>query len=141
MRELCRRFTSQYWQGVEDKSAYPEEFVKALTDAGWVGVPVWRAGRRFASRREPGQEHGVVSVTDPDGTERVLLDPAAIDPTGLTTLDAWIPDHEGHLLASQPSSAGDEQSVLHVLDVGTGRDVEPPIDRYRYSDVAWLPGG
>jgi prolyl oligopeptidase len=113
----------------------------ALTDAGWVGVPVWRAGRRFASRREPGQEHGVVSVTDPDGTERVLLDPAAIDPTGLTTLDAWIPDHEGRLLAYQLSSGGDEQSVLHVLDVDTGRDVEPPIDRCRYSDVAWLPGG
>jgi prolyl oligopeptidase len=113
----------------------------ALTNAGWVGVPVWRAGRRFASRREPGQEHGVVSVTDPDGTERVLLDPAAIDPTGLTTLDAWIPDHEGRLLAYQLSSGGDEQSVLHVLDVGTGRDVEPPIDRCRYSDVAWLPGG
>ena len=88
------------------------------TPAG-VGVPVWRAGRRFASRREPGQEHGVVSVTDPDGTERVLLDPAAIDPTGLTTLDAWIPDHEGRLLAYQLSSGGDEQSVLHVLDVGT----------------------
>ncbi|HSU11755.1 MAG TPA: prolyl oligopeptidase family serine peptidase [Pseudonocardia sp.] len=113
----------------------------ALTNAGWMGVPVWRAGRRFASRREPGQEHGVVSVTDPDGTERVLLDPAAIDPTGLTTLDAWIPDHEGRLLAYQLSSGGDEQSVLHVLDVGTGRDVEPPIDRCRYSDVAWLPGG
>jgi prolyl oligopeptidase len=113
----------------------------ALTNAGWVGVPVWRAGRRFASRREPGQEHGVVSVTDPDGTERVLLDPAAIDPTGLTTLDDWIPDHEGRLLAYQLSSGGDEQSVLHVLDVGTGRDVEPPIDRCRYSDVAWLPGG
>jgi prolyl oligopeptidase len=113
----------------------------ALTNAGWVGVPVWRAGRRFASRREPGQEHGVVSVTDPDGTERALLDPAAIDPTGLTTLDAWIPDHEGRLLAYQLSSGGDEQSVLHVLDVGTGRDVEPPIDRCRYSDVAWLPGG
>jgi prolyl oligopeptidase len=82
-----------------------------------------------------------VSVTDPDGTERVLLDPAAIDPTGLTTLDAWIPDHEGRLLAYQLSSGGDEQSVLHVLDVGTGRDVDPPIDRCRYSDVAWLPGG
>jgi len=115
--------------------------LSALTNAGWVGVPVWRAERRFASRREPGQEHGVVSVTDPDGTERVLLDPAAIDPTGLTTLDAWIPDHEGRLLAYQLSSGGDEQSVLHVLDVGTGRDVEPPIDRCRYSDVAWLPGG
>ena len=71
----------------------------------------------------------------------MLLDPVALDPAGLTTLDGWIPDHEGRLLAYQLSAGGDEQSVLHVLDVTTGRDVEPPIDRCRYSDVAWLPGG
>ena len=67
--------------------------------------------------------------------------PTALDPTGLTTLDAWVPDLEGRLLAYQLSSGGDEHSVLHVLDVDTGEDVEPPIDRCRYSDVAWLPGG
>ena len=103
----------------------------ALTAAGWVEAPVWRAGRRFATRREPGQEHGVLYVADPvgtdlAGTERVLIDPAALDPTGTTTLDAWIPDHEGRLLVYQLSSGGDEQSVLHVLDVATGEDVEPP---------------
>jgi prolyl oligopeptidase len=118
----------------------------ALTSAGWVEVPTWRAGRRFATRREPGQEHGVLYVCDPvgtdlAGTERVLIDPAAFDPTGTTTLDAWTPDRAGRLLVYQLSSGGDEQSVLHVLDVATGEDVEPPIDRCRYSDVAWLPGG
>ena len=113
----------------------------ALTAAGWVGVPVWRAGRRFSTRRAPGQEHGILHVTDVDGAERVLVDPAALDPTGTTTLDAWTPDHTGRLLAYQLSSGGDEQSVLHVLDVATGDDAEPPIDRCRYSDVAWLPGG
>ena len=71
----------------------------------------------------------------------MLIDPAAFDPTGTTTLDAWTPDHAGRLLVYQLSSGGDEQSVLHVLDVATGEDVEPPIDRCRYSDVAWLPGG
>ena len=113
----------------------------ALAEAGWVGAPVWRAGRRFATRREPGQEHGILQVTEPDGAQRVLLDPVALDPAGLTTLDGWIPDHEGRLLAYQLSAGGDEQSVLHVLDVTTGHDVEEPIDRCRYSDVAWLPGG
>jgi prolyl oligopeptidase len=115
--------------------------LRALLAAGSVSAPLWRAGRAFATRREPGQEHAVVHVTDPDGTERVLLDPMAIDPTGLTTLDAWVPDLEGRRLAYQLSSGGDEFSVLHVLDVATGELVEPPIDRCRYSDVAWLPGG
>jgi prolyl oligopeptidase len=31
--------------------------------------------------------------------------------------------------------------VLHVIDVVTGAPVEGPIDRARYSPVAWLPGG
>jgi prolyl oligopeptidase len=113
----------------------------ALVSTGLVGVPVWRAGRRFAMRREPGQEHAVLHVTEPDGVSRVLLDPTAIDPSGLTTLDSWAPDLEGRRLAYQLSAGGDEHSVLHVLDVTTGADVEAPIDRCRYSSVAWLPGG
>ena len=71
----------------------------------------------------------------------MLLDPTALDPEGLTTLDSWVPDLEGRQLAYQLSHGGDEHSVLHVLDVDTGADVEPPIDRCRYSDVSWLPGG
>ncbi|TQM14660.1 prolyl oligopeptidase [Pseudonocardia kunmingensis] len=113
----------------------------ALLSAGSVSAPLWRAGRRFATRREPGQEHAVLLVREPDGAERVLLDPVALDPSGLTTLDAWVPDLEGRRLAYQLSSGGDEHSVLHVLDVSTGHDVEAPIDRCRYSDVSWLPGG
>ncbi|HLK62166.1 MAG TPA: acyl-CoA dehydrogenase family protein [Bryobacteraceae bacterium] len=38
IRELCRQFDSQYWWKVEEESAYPEEFVKALTDAGWLAA-------------------------------------------------------------------------------------------------------
>ena len=34
-----------------------------------------------------------------------------------------------------------EESVLMVMDVATGEDVEGPIDRCRYTPVAWLPGG
>lgn len=121
------------------------ERVRALLDAGSVSVPLWRAGRAFLSRRLPGQEHAVVLVREPgpDGAtaERTLLDPMVLDPTGLTTLDAWMPDLEGRQLAYQLSRGGDENSVLHVLDVATGEQVQDPIDRCRYSDVAWLPGG
>jgi len=38
IRELCRQFDSQYWWKVEEQSAYPEEFVKALTEAGWLAA-------------------------------------------------------------------------------------------------------
>jgi prolyl oligopeptidase len=70
----------------------------------------------------------------------VLIDPMRIDPSGVTTLDAWQPDKEGHLLAYQLSEGGDEESSLRVMDVASGQDVDGPIDRCRYSVVAWLPG-
>jgi len=38
VRELCGRFDSQYWQDVDERSGYPDAFVKALTDAGWLAA-------------------------------------------------------------------------------------------------------
>jgi prolyl oligopeptidase len=115
--------------------------VEQLLGAGVVGPPVWRRERQFFMRRVAGQEHAVLHTVDPDGTERVLIDPMAIDPSGRTTLDSWQPSKEGHLLAYQLSEGGSEESVLRVLDVGTGQVVDGPIDRARYSPVAWVPGG
>jgi prolyl oligopeptidase len=122
------------------RAAFAER-LEQLVHAGAVGVPVWRAGRAFSTRRDPGQEHAVLRVREPDGTQRVLVDPMALDPEGTTTLDAWSPSWEGDRLAYQLSTGGDEESRLYVLDVGTGEVVDGPIDRCRYSPVAWLPGG
>lgn len=115
--------------------------VEELLGAGTVSPPYWRGNRCFLTRREPGQQFSVLYVIDPDGTERTLIDPIALDPEGLTTLDSWQPSKEGDLLAYQLSVGGDEESLLHVMDVATGRTIEGPIDRCRYSPVAWLPGG
>jgi prolyl oligopeptidase len=112
-----------------------------LVHAGAVGVPVWRGERAFSTRRDPGQEHAVLRVREADGRERVLVDPIALDPAGTTTLDAWSASWEGDRLAYQLSTGGDEESSLYVLDVATGEVVDGPIDRCRYSPVAWLPGG
>ncbi|MGH8824049.1 MAG: prolyl oligopeptidase family serine peptidase [Jiangellaceae bacterium] len=112
-----------------------------LLRAGSVGTPAWRGERAFHTRRTADQEHAVLLTIDAGGAERILVDPTALDPTGATTLDTWQPSREGDLLAYQLSVGGTEESVLRVLDVGTGQDVDGPIDRARYSPVAWLPGG
>src|SRR4051794_3405383 len=65
----------------------------------------------------------------------------ALDPEGTTTLDAWSASWEGDRLAYQLSTGGDEESRLYVLDVATGEVIDGPVDRCRYSPVAWLPGG
>ncbi|MBM4186343.1 MAG: acyl-CoA dehydrogenase [Gemmatimonadetes bacterium] len=38
VREACAPFDSAYWQGIERASGYPEEFVAALTRAGWLSA-------------------------------------------------------------------------------------------------------
>src|ERR1700759_5041431 len=115
--------------------------VRELLGTGYVGTPVWRGERCFYSRRDPGAEHGVLCTRLSDDPEQVLVEPMAIDSSGLTTLDAWQPDKEGRLLAYPLSEGGSGGWLLRVIDVTTGSLVDGPIDRCRYSNVAWLPGG
>jgi prolyl oligopeptidase len=130
------------------------ERILELTGTGHIGVPVWRGSRQFFTRRLPGQEHAVLCTVDPGAAGpggpagpgeatagRTLIDPATIDPSGKTTLDSWQPDKEGRLLAYQLSEGGSEESVLRIMDVATGELADGPIDRCRYSRIAWLPGG
>jgi len=118
-----------------------QERVAALLSAGTISPPYERNGRVFFMRRQGDQQFAVLWTIDPDGDERVLLDPIAIDPSGLTTLDAWQPSKEGDRLAYQLSVAGTEEPDLFVMDVTTGERIEGPIDRVRFSPIAWLPGG
>ena len=38
VRALCARFDSAYWQEVDHHARYPDEFVRALTEAGWLAA-------------------------------------------------------------------------------------------------------
>ena len=38
VRALCRQFDSAYWQKVDEARGYPDEFVQALTRAGWLSA-------------------------------------------------------------------------------------------------------
>ena len=122
--------TGEHWQAR----------VGDLLKAGGVGPPAHRGDRTFFMRREPDGNMAVLWTIDPDGTERVLIDPMGLDPEGHTTLDSFQPSKEGHLLAYQLSVGGTEEPDLFVLDVATGEQIEGPIDRIRFSPIAWLPG-
>ncbi|HET9170454.1 MAG TPA: prolyl oligopeptidase family serine peptidase [Actinospica sp.] len=138
--ELFAAFQAALPDGGAQREAFRAR-VAELADAGAVTPPVWRGERRFFTRREPGQEHPVLLTAGQDGVEHVLIDPAAIDPSGATTLDLWYPSRDGSLLAYLLSEGGTEESLLRVIDVAGGDLVDGPIDRARYSSIAWLPDG
>src|SRR5690349_20285911 len=74
------------WPGRDRLAARVGELLRV----GFAGPPVWRGERCFFTRRDPGQEHGVLYTQLADGSgapAEVLIDPMAIDPSGLTTLD------------------------------------------------------
>ncbi len=112
--------------------------IAAFSATGAIAPPVWRGGRSFLTRRLPEQEHPVLLTVDESGAELTLIDPIALNPDGTTTLDAWQPSPSGELLAYQVSEGGTEESLVRVMRVATGEVVDGPIDRTRYTEVAWL---
>ncbi|TME44475.1 MAG: acyl-CoA dehydrogenase [Chloroflexi bacterium] len=38
VREVCARFPDNYWRRLDAEKQYPQEFVKALTDGGWLSI-------------------------------------------------------------------------------------------------------
>jgi len=38
VRKICAGFPGSYWHKLDSESAYPSEFVKALTDSGFLGI-------------------------------------------------------------------------------------------------------
>jgi len=40
LRDLCRRFPDEYFRRLDEARAYPEAFVDALTQAGWLAVMI-----------------------------------------------------------------------------------------------------
>src|SRR5690606_13645949 len=38
VRRICTDFPGEYWNGLDEKLGYPEEFVRALTESGFLGA-------------------------------------------------------------------------------------------------------
>jgi len=38
VRDLCAGFNGEYWRRIDEERGYPEAFIKALEEAGWLGA-------------------------------------------------------------------------------------------------------
>src|SRR6185436_14801643 len=54
-------------------------------------------------------------------------------------INYWEPSPDGKLVAVGVSPGGNELASLYVIDTATGKRIEGPIDRARYSGPQWLP--
>jgi len=118
-----------------------EDRLRPLMEVGSVTRPVIRGERYFYTKREGNQNQPVVFMRNGyDGEDSVLIDPAVLDPSGLTTVTWFSPDASGKLMAYGTYSQGDENTTLHLLEVDTQKLLELEIpDKTQAPD--WLPDG
>jgi prolyl oligopeptidase len=111
-----------------------------LLRIGRLSVAVPAGGRYFYTKRTGTQNQPILYVRDGvNGPDRVLLDPNQLSEDGTIALDWWYVSDDGKKLAYGLSQSGSEESVLHVRDVDTGRDLPDRIEGTRACSVAWTP--
>ncbi|HEX5689009.1 MAG TPA: prolyl oligopeptidase family serine peptidase [Roseiflexaceae bacterium] len=103
-----------------------------------------RDGKLFAVKQQPPKAQPLlVILASPDqpDSERVVLDPNALDPSGATTIDFYEPSLDGNLVAVSLSKNGSEDGTLHIYDVATGQELGDVVPRVTYptggGSVAW----
>jgi prolyl oligopeptidase len=104
-------------------------------------------GSLFALKRQPPQEQPMLvtlkSADDPR-SERVVVDPNKLDPSGGTEIDFYVPSLDGKLVAVSLSKGGSESGDVHVFDVATGAEQGAPVPRVNGGtaggSVAWNAG-
>jgi prolyl oligopeptidase len=136
-QNACTRARLDGWPG----RAAVEARLRPLLEIGAVSAPAIRGTRYFYSRREGSQDQPVVYWREGSrGADHELIHPGRIDPSGLTTVEWISPSHDGRLLAYGTYRAGDENTVLRVLEVDTGVILPLEIPG-RTQAPDWLPDG
>jgi prolyl oligopeptidase len=101
---------------------------------------VRRGQRYFYETFEPGAALPKLYYRDGlKGAEHLLLDPAKLGKGTKThyALDVFMPSWDGRLVAVGISAGGSEESVIHVIDVRSGKTLSESIDRASDSVITW----
>lgn len=105
------------------------------------GIPYLIGGWYFQLNRTPKEDQHILYVSKSlDGKKRVLIDPNKLSKknNNTTSLDFWFPSSHGKYLAYGISYNGNELSILKILNIKTGKDLEIVAQNASYSSVAWL---
>jgi prolyl oligopeptidase len=96
---------------------------------------VSRPGILFAMKfQPPKQQPLLVTLTSADDlkSEKVVLDPNALDTKGTTTIDWFVPSLDGKYVAMSVSKGGSEDGTLHFYETATGKALSDTIAHVQY---------
>ncbi len=107
-----------------------------------LGAPAHRKGRFFFSRKHADKEKTVVYWKQGEtGADKVLFDPNGWSPDGSTGLGGWSPDHTGTHVAYAVKQNNSDETVTHVIDPKTGKQLLDVLEGTKYGSASWTPDG
>lgn len=134
-----------YSRGVLDRipgRAALEQQIVALDNAGPAVIDVQLVAGTYFYRKSPPGAVNYSLVMRKGGVETVLVDPTRLGQAGRhVSIDYYQPSEDGSRVAYGLSEGGSEQSVMHILDTATGKDLPETIDRTNYASVSWRHDG
>lgn len=102
-----------------------------------------RGGFFYEKRLATDNQYKVVYRKGLDGAEKVLVDPeVSAKATGKPhAIGSFSHSRDGRYVSYAISAGGAEIGTLNVIDVETGKEATPPIDRNHGDAGSWLPDG
>ena len=131
-----------------DRISYREQIyrrVKQIVDADAVRYNglVFRK-KLFALKFQPPKNQPFLVVFESAGetkSERVVLDPNVLNPSGTTAIDWYVPSRDARLVAVSLSENGSEDGSINVFEVETGKKLQDLVPRAQFptggGDLEW----
>ena len=141
--------TRAYLDKLPDRAAIEKTLTDwfAKTSPSYSAL-VSRPGILFAMKfQPPKQQPMLVTLASADDlkSEKVLLDPNAMDAKGTTAIDWFVPSLDGKMVAVSLSQGGSEDGTLHFYDVATATALPETIAHVQYptagGSAAWNADG
>jgi prolyl oligopeptidase len=109
-----------------------------LIDHDTIGSPSIHGGYYFFYRRAAGQDlwslHRRKGIK---GRDELVLDPHPLSPGHTTSVAAFGVSEDGNLLVYGIRAGGEDETTLHVMDMGKHRDLADVLPRAVYTSVSW----
>ena len=141
--------TRAYIDKLPDRATIEKQLTDwfAKTSPSYSGL-VSRPGILFAMKFQPSkQQQMLVTLVSADDlkSEKMVLDPNALDAKGTTAIDWFMPSRDGKYVAISISEGGSEDGTLHVYETATGRASPDSIAHVQYAtaggSAAWNADG
>ncbi|MBT4033735.1 MAG: S9 family peptidase [Candidatus Marinimicrobia bacterium] len=109
------------------------------------GYTYLKDGTLFYYKRNAGENLPKLYVRTSSGTEKLLIDPEQVVAEEDQHYSIWkySPSMDGEVLVYGLAKSGSEETVLHILDIKSGKHLPETIDHLEtaYNRPQWLPGG